>query len=96
MFKKAILVAATVAVGLVAFQPAAQAHGLKIQVGGGHHGGQWGGQWGGHWGGHGGHGHWGGHGHGHGHGGFSCFYKYKKVWHKGHGHFHKKKYKVCF
>ena len=56
MLKKTILTAATFAVSLVAFQPAAQAGNLQIDVtfggqghsGHGGHGGQWGG---GHWGG---------------------------------------------
>lgn len=92
MIKKTILAAATVAVALVAFQPAAQAHGFNVKIGHGH----WGGGWG-----HGGHGHGGwGHGHGgwgHGHGGgFGCYFIKKKVWHKKHHHFHIKKVKICY
>jgi len=89
MFRKTILTAATLAVALVAFQPAAQATSLGIQIGG--HGGH------GHWGhgGHGGHGGW-GHGGWGGYGGFGCFYVKKKFWHNGHHHFHFKKVKVCY
>jgi hypothetical protein len=97
MFRKTILTAATIAVALVAFQPAAQAKNLKIQIGGhGGHGGHWG--HGGHGGwGHGGHGGWGHGGWGHGgHGGFGCFFVKKKYWHKGHHHFHTKNVKVCY
>ena len=56
MLKKTIFAAATIAVSMVAFQPAAQAGDIQIQVhlGGGHWvSGHWGGS---HWGG----GHWGG------------------------------------
>jgi hypothetical protein len=71
MFKKTVLTAATIAISLVAFQPAAQAGNIQIDVnfGGGHHGG------------HGGHGgHWGnGHGHGHGHNKLSCYTGKKKL-----------------
>ena len=92
MFRKTILTAATVAVALVAFQPAAQAKSsFNIQFGG--HGGH------GHWG-HGGHGGWGHGGHGGwghgGHGGFGCYYVKKKFWKKGHHHFHTKNVKVCY
>ena len=94
MFKKTILTAATLAVALVAFQPAAQASSFSIKFGGHGHGnsGHGHGGWGhGGWG-HGGHGGW---GHG-GHGGWGhCFLVKKKYWHKGHGHFHFKKVKVC-
>ncbi len=71
MLKKTILTAATLAVSLVAFQPAAQAGDLQIDVsinGDGH----------GH-GGHGGPGHWGG-GHGHWGGGYG---PYKLTCHRG-------------
>jgi len=63
MFKKTILTAATLAISLVAFQPAAQAGNIQIDVnfGSGHSG-------------HGGHGNWGnGHGHGHGYNKLSCY-----------------------
>lgn len=58
MLKKTILTAATLAVSLVAFQPAAQAGNLQIDVTFSGHGGH----------GHGGHGHGGHWGGGHGHG----------------------------
>lgn len=71
MLKKTILAAATVAVSLVAFQPAAQAGNLQVEVHfGGGHGGH--GHWGGGHGGHGGHGHWGGGHGGHGYHKLTC------------------------
>jgi len=94
MFRKTILAAATLAVALVAFQPAAQAHGFNIKFGHGHWGHGHGGWGHGGWG----HGGW-GHGHGgwsHGHGGHGgCKIVTRKKWHNRHGHFHFKNVKVC-
>jgi hypothetical protein len=92
MFRKTVLTAATLAVALLAFQPAAQAHGIKVKFGHGWgHGHGWAHGHGGH-----GHGHWGHGPWGPGHGGFGCYWVKKKTWHKGHGHFHFKKVKVCY
>ena len=54
MFKKTLIAAATIAASTIAFQPAAQAGDVQIQVhfNGGHwhgHGGHWGGHWDGPW-----------------------------------------------
>jgi len=86
MLKKTILAAATVAVSLVAFQPAAQAGDLQIEVtfNGGHghgHGG-----WGGGHGGHGGHGGWGGGHGGHGHYKLTCYRGKEKLRWNGYRH----------
>ena len=52
MFTKTIFAAATIAVSMIAFQPAAQAGDFQVQIhlGGGHWGGHWGGgHWDDHW-----------------------------------------------
>jgi len=74
MFKKTLIAAATVAVSLVAFQPAAQAGNIQIDVqfNNGHSG---------H--GHGGHGNW-GHGHGHNRYKLSCYRGKQKLRRNGY------------
>ena len=75
MLKKTILAAATVAISLVAFQPAAQAGNVQIEVnfGGGHSG----------HGGHGGHGNW-GHGTNHNPYKLSCYRGENKLHRNGY------------
>ena len=53
MLKKTVFAAATIAVSMIAFQPAAQAGNIQVQVhfGGGWHDGHYGGHWDDHWGG---------------------------------------------